>query len=102
MYFLAIYQLTVYKAGKLSEDRKRQLDDIGMIWANRHDQQWEEAYDLAKAYFAEHGNLNVPVNHKEHGVNLETWLYSQRKAYKSGKLSIKRQRALQDIGMQFA
>ncbi len=73
-----------------------------MIWASRYDQQWEEAYSLAKDYFAEHGNLKVPVNHKENGVNLETWLYSQRSAYKSGKLSIKRQKALQDIGMQFA
>ena len=96
------HQLSLQKSGKLSADRKQRLDDIGMIWASRYDQQWEEAYNLAKAYFAEHGNLKVPVNHKENGVNLETWLYSQRSAYKSGKLSIKRQRALQDIGMQFA
>ncbi len=96
------HQLSLYKSGKLSADRKQRLDDIGMIWASRYDQQWEEAYNLAKAYFAEHGNLKVPVNHKQNGVNLETWLYSQRSAYKSGKLSIKRQKALQDIGMQFA
>ena len=44
-------------------------------------------YELAKAYYEHHGNLEIPMKFKtingyepeENGVNLGTWIYTQRK-----------------------
>ena len=45
----------------LTERRRKLLDDIGMIWAKPDP--WEMRYALAKAYYEEYGNLNVPTKY---------------------------------------
>ena len=60
----------------LPERRRKLLDDIGMIWAKPDP--WEMRYALAKAYYEEYGNLNVPTKYVANGVWLNKWLNEQR------------------------
>ena len=65
---------------------------------------WEEMYELAKKYYEYHGNLEIPAKFKtingyeynDTGVNLGTWLYTQRK---NKNLSDERRNLLSSIGM---
>ena len=64
---------------------------------------------LAELYFKEYGNLEIPSKFKtlngtdedENGYNLGGWLVSQRQMYKKSKLSKKREKLLEKIGMRF-
>ena len=66
-------------------------------------------YMLAELYFKEYGNLEIPSKFKtlngtdedENGYNLGGWLVSQRQMYKKSKLSKKREKLLEKIGMRF-
>ena len=41
---------------------------------------WEEIYEYAKAYYVEHGNLEVPWKYKtDDGIKLGRWIVWQRK-----------------------
>ena len=65
---------------------------------------WEEMYELAKKYYEYHGDLKIPAKFKtingyeynDTGVNLGTWLYTQRK---NKNLSEERRNLLSSIGM---
>ena len=73
---------------------------------------WMYKYNLAKAYFEHHGNLEIPYNYKtlngyeyaEGGIALGAWLNNQRQAYK-GKCAYKitedQIKLLEEIGMRF-
>ncbi len=39
---------------------------------------WEVRYALAKAYYEEHGNLDIPSKHKANGIWLSKWVNEQR------------------------
>ena len=57
---------------------------------NIHDSKWMKNYNLAKAYYEHHGNLEMPESFKtlngyeydENGIALGEWISNQRKAYK--------------------
>ena len=49
--------------GKLTEERIRQLDQMGMIWSV-FDAKWEQGYAFAAVYAQEYGNLDVPRDYK--------------------------------------
>ena len=89
--------------GRLTERRIAALEKIGMVW-DVHDKSWFRGYAKAKAYFKEHGDLNVPARLKtEDGYALGRWIVNQRKA-RSGKfqnrpLSEEQVRLLDAIGM---
>ena len=85
--------------GKLTEERIRQLDQMGMIWSV-FDAKWEQGYALAMNYAAEHGNLNVPVNYTtEEGEKLGAWILNQRTAYAKEMLSQDQIDRLEEIGI---
>lgn len=86
---------------RLTTERRKRLEAIGMDWTTSHDRQWENTYTLVKQFYIRNGSLDMPKNHKEDGVNIWEWLSSQRKAYKAGKLSSERQQKLHQIGMMF-
>lgn len=71
----------------LSDYRKNKLNNIGMIWKKKDS--WEKRYTLAKAYYKEHGNLNIPAKYIVDGVWLNKWLNEQRQIY-LGKRGSKR------------
>lgn len=75
-----------YKYNSLREERKEKLLKINFV-VNPYNEQWQKMYELAKAYYEYHGNLNVAFSFKtlngyefdENGLNLGVWIYLQRK-----------------------
>lgn len=63
-------------AKRISSERREKLDSIGMLWEKPNS--WEVRYALAKSYFNEHGNLDVPPDYVAEGVWLSKWLNEQR------------------------
>ena len=96
------------KNGTLSQEREEKLLAIGMIF-NTLDIQWQEMYDLAQKYYEHYDNLNVPRNFKttngyeydEQGLNLGSWIHTQKTSKKQGTLSQGREEKLLAIGMIF-
>ena len=65
--------------GNLTEQQIARLDNIGMVWGNRNDRQWNEGYQEAKRYFDAHGDLNIPAEYvSPNGYNLGNWVKRQR------------------------
>ncbi len=66
---------------------------------------WDMMYDLARKYYSEYGNLNVPRRYKtEDGYSLGHWIFTQRSVYKGetfGTLGKDRIRKLEAIGMEW-
>lgn len=97
------HQRALYKKGKLQADRKRRLDSIGMIW-NPYDVRWYQNYEIAKKYYLEHGNLNIPVKQEIDGVKLGMWLSTQRQAKRGNpnyRFTKEREDLLNAIGMDW-
>lgn len=88
---------------KMSDDRKERLNALGFIW-DKPDS-WEVRYALAKAYYEEHGNLNVPPKYIADGVWLSKWLNEQKQIYngkrKSKKLTQAQVKRLEEIGISW-
>lgn len=66
---------------------------------------WLSMYDLARQYYTDHGDLDIPSNYvTPEGVQLGSWLNRQRlirSGKKSGKLTGEQIRALDQIGMSW-
>lgn len=71
--------------GEMEAERIQQLDALGMIW-DKHTEQWNRNYRVAKAYYELHGNLRIPHNYRtKDGINLGLWIYNQRIIYAGKK-----------------
>lgn len=85
-----------------SEEQKQMLEQIGMVW-DVENYTWWKKYAIAKEYFIQNGDLNVPKRFvTEQGEKLGLWIHRQRRMNKvqTGKtLSIERKNALDEIGM---
>lgn len=74
------YQRNRRKSGKLPSERVAKLEEIGMVW-DAAEAKWKLHYTQAKAYFEEHGNLDIPSTYRtEDGFLLGMWIAGQRKA----------------------
>ena len=90
----------------LSDERRKLLLDIGMCFDSKRNLQWNKYYELAKKYYECHGNLEIPQKFKtingyeydESGVNIGTWLNTQRQ---NKKISNEKRKLLNNIGMRF-
>lgn len=86
---------------KHSKEQQRQLDELGMIWIKPDS--WEVRYELAKQYYKEHGDLNIPPKYKADGIWLSKWLNDQRQIYIGNRgekmLTADQIRRLESIGM---
>ena len=105
-----VRQRQMYKISKLSKEREKLLEKIGMRFETRdNDEVWNQMYMLAELYFKEYGNLEIKQNFKtlngidydENGYNLGQWQSCQRQMYKKSKLSKERKDLLEKIGMRF-
>ena len=92
-----------YKDGKLSENRIRQLEDIGMVWdASFINESFEYMFSEAKRFYEENSHLNVPQKYRtSNGEGLNKWIVRQRAAYFSKKLSMDKIKRLESIGMKW-
>ncbi len=83
--------------------RREMLDAIGMVWVKPDP--WEVRYQLAKAYYEEHGNLKIPLKYRADGVWLAKWVNEQKHIYagnRGGKTLREDQvRRLNEIGMDW-
>ena len=84
-----------------------------MRWENKIERmEWEDWYNLAKAYYNHYGNLDVTKRYKttngyeynENGVALGSWITIQRSAYKgkgNSKITPEQIELLEDIGIEW-
>lgn len=95
----------------LTSERILKLEAIDMIW-DVDEYRWNKMFDLAQAYHDYYGNLNVPSKFKTNngyeydlaGVNLGTWICTQRVSYKgqgSSKITWEKIRKLESIGIKW-
>lgn len=105
-------QKQLKKQGKLSEDRIKLFDDLGIDWTIKEvkkNPSWDEMYKLASNYYNEYKNLDVKRNFitldgitiNENGYNLGRWVSRQRVSYKNNKLTKIQIDKLEDIGIKW-
>lgn len=91
----------------LTEEQVLEFENMGMSWDSAYDSKWEEKFQLARKYYEEHGNLEVPANYEVGGVKLGRWISSlrsgrERPGSSNYKLDEERIRRLDSIGMRWA
>ena len=99
---------------KITEEEIELLKQIGMRFkTNKNEEEWNKKYELAKAYYEYHGDLEVPVRFKttngydydENGIALGAWINAQRQAYKgrgTNKITEEQIDLLSQIGMKWS
>lgn len=99
-------QFKYMKEGKpttLTNERKKQLDELEFVWQVRHRTAWNDSYDKLVKYKEEHGDCLVPQHYKN-DKSLGKWVAKQREQYrfyKQGKhsfLTPDRRESLEGIG----
>ena len=98
---------------RIKEEQIKLLKRIGMRFETKNiEEEWNKKYELAKAYYEHHGDLEVPARFKtkngyeydENGIALGKWIASQRQAYKgqvTNKITEEQIKLLKQIGMRF-
>ena len=90
-------QRTAYRARRLRDDRARRLEALsGWTWDSKADQ-WERTYHLLKQYADRHGTARVPYRYCVGGVQVGSWIGTQKGSYAKGALSSERQRRLEKL-----
>ena len=88
---------------KHSKEQQGKLDSLGMVWMKPDS--WEVRYGLAREYYEEHGNLNIPSKYRADGIWLAKWVNEQKQVYagkRAGKVLREDQvRRLEEIGMDW-
>lgn len=85
----------------LTEEQRAALEGIGMLWETRKERAWQRAYEAAKTYYAQNGNLNMPIRYETpDGIRLGEWVFRQRKCWRNdGQTDAKRYEKLMEIGL---
>ncbi len=84
---------------KLSEERIRQLDDVGFNWTvPTSRERWHAWLPKLERYALEHGNCNVPQS----AGSLGNWVAAQRRAKTDGKLDDSQIETLERLGMHWS
>lgn len=94
------------RAETLSAEQIGQLNALGMEWEKDNVALWNRKFELAREYYEQHGNLNVPVAYSVGDVKLGRWLSNirvkRRNPGSSGmRLDADRIRLLDSIGMNW-
>ena len=100
-------QRSLYKRGKLSNDRIQRLEAIGIVWSTpasvvtkKNDDFFMTNYAKVKALYEQFGSINVKSNFvTEDGFRMGAWLYRMRRLYAEGHLSAERVRLLEELGI---
>ena len=82
----------------LTEDQIKRLEDIGMRWQSKAEQQWEQCFEEASAFYQKNGHLKVPGDYCRNGVRLGKWVQRQREYCKKGKLTEEQLERLKAVG----
>ena len=85
---------------KLSPDKIEKLRSTGLLDEKVGlEKKWYQRYEMAKAYYGEHGNLRVPKKYLVDGFRLSVWVNAQRRKKRNGELSEEKIALLNEIGM---
>jgi hypothetical protein len=94
-----VTQRLLISDGRQHPHRQKRLDEIGFVSQFSYRRRaWEEIFLLLETYKTREGHCNVPGKHKEEGVNLGSWVSSQRLSQKRGVLDPERELSLEEIG----
>ncbi len=94
-----LMQKTLYREGRLTEDKITALEKLDISWEYRNDVNFNRNVELLKKYKEEHGSLFLTKNYTTpDGVNLATWCTNIRKMQKAGKMPENRSRILNEMG----
>lgn len=69
--------------GEWSREQLNRLTRIGFQPEKKTVRQWNEKYQLAKKYYEQYGNLNVPIAYSVDGVKLGRWIANIRSKRKN-------------------
>jgi hypothetical protein len=83
------------RKNKLSDQRRRRLDDLGFEW-HPYETSWDEGYTHLKLYRKREGHARVPYLYQEKGFRLGGWVNKQRT--KQNKLSEAQRKRLDELG----
>ena len=88
-------------AGKLDDDKIEELENIGMVW-DAFSEKWERGFAAAAQYYAEHGNLVMPISYTtKDGLRLGVWVRNQKQTYANGTLQQEKAARLEGIGIRW-
>jgi hypothetical protein len=89
-------QRRVHAQGKMREDRKRRLTELGFTWSIQDvfEAQWEEYFQELVSFHQAHGHCRVPCKYEK----LVSWIERQRTAKVKNLLSADRVEQLNRIG----
>lgn len=85
----------------LTDDQVKRLEDVGMEWVDMNERRWNKIYKIVKAYYDRNGSLKMPTNYKEQGIQLWTWLNTQRNLEKRGNLLPERKERLEALNIKW-
>lgn len=85
-----------YTTSKLTKDRTRRLEELGIVW-NTFDATWEEMFTALNDYKNRFGDCNVPKRWPDN-LKLGRWVLRQRSFRRANKLSEDRIRRLVELG----
>lgn len=78
------------------------LDDLGMVWNTNH-ARWQQVFNAAQEYVAEHGHLRVPSTYRTTGgVALGSALKARRARARAGTLDPAEHHSLDELDPQWA
>lgn len=82
--------------------QQSQLDDLGFIW-DLTESKWNKNFEALERYIEEYDSSAVPIGYKDDdGINLGTWVYTQRQNYNKGILKPERKKKLDEVDFDFS
>lgn len=78
------------------------LEAIGIVWDSHLDFIWNRYFEKAKAYYEQHGDLNVPKDYTVDGLKLGIWILRMRMAQANRRDTVvtpEKKKKLDSIGM---
>ena len=90
---------TAKNAKPLTDEQIARLDALGMIWENKFEKQWNDAFQALCEYHRKNGTFEMPVAYEtDSGIKLGAWIRRQRAFYAHGRLSDEHILLLRNIG----
>ena len=93
-------QRLLMKSGKLTQDRIKRMNNLGVAW-DPLSEQWDKSFSALKKFRQREGHLSIPDSHIEDGIKIGQWAGVQRTARNGGKLSQERLSRLDAVGFSW-
>ncbi|MCE3232592.1 MAG: type restriction protein res subunit [Rickettsiaceae bacterium] len=87
-----------YKEGRLLEEKKVLLDQLGFCWEGIYEDLWYTNFEKLKKFKEKHGHCNVPREYEKKDKVLVAWVYAQRNSYAKDILLKERKILLNQLG----